>query len=85
MNSCYFGDSQVHSLIRVLFLMKGQHPSASDSSFYTLTPLTHVDNFSVFAFPQSAGGKLNFHPSEDTPALCLRSVTVVLSSGLDEN
>lgn len=52
MHSCYSSDSQVYSLIRVLLLMKLQHPSASDSSFYTLTPLTHVDDISsMFAFP----------------------------------
>ena len=67
MNSCYSGNSRVYSLIRVLFLMKGQHPLASDSSFYTLTLLTHIDDFSMSAFPHSAGGKSDFHPSEDTP------------------
>lgn len=43
-------------------------PVASDSSFYTLTLLTHIHGFSsMSAFPHSAGSKSDFHPSEDTP------------------
>ena len=86
-SSCYFGNSWVYSLIRVLFLKKGQHPLTSDSSFYTLTLLTHIDDFSMSAFPtaQAVNQTLVLQRTRQGSATYVRSVTVLPPSGLDEN
>ena len=67
-----FDESTASFSLRLQFL----HP---DSTYTRRRRLPHV------CLPRSAGGQLNFRPSEDTPALCSRSVTVPLSPGLDEN